>query len=359
MVADSDHPSIPARRLAERLRDLREQAHLTQKLLARVLGGPEPLSIATVSQWEKPSTDRLPPVNRLAAYARLFCTERSFASGAPRLLREEDLTEEERTRMTELYEELVWLRERAQSTDAAPPRDERPIPASIWRFPVGEAISIVDAESEDPPPYADQSHLNYSRYAGFADLDSLIEVFGQVKADNPESMIRILSPAELTEDFALNHLILVGGAAWREISERTPWFAQDVTLPIVQPTGETHIFKCSAGEEEREFSSTRVGEIMTQDIGLVARVPHPIMPSKTVTLLSGITSRGVLGAAYCFTDAHVRDDNEEYLEETFGVTDAFCILMTVLVTNNRALPPNLSIENTRLWEWSAARGARW
>ena len=39
MVADSDHPSIPARRLAERLRGLREQEHLTQKQLARVLGG--------------------------------------------------------------------------------------------------------------------------------------------------------------------------------------------------------------------------------------------------------------------------------------------------------------------------------
>ena len=38
MVAENDQPSIPARRLAERLRDLREQEHLTQKQLARVLG---------------------------------------------------------------------------------------------------------------------------------------------------------------------------------------------------------------------------------------------------------------------------------------------------------------------------------
>lgn len=367
MVADSDHLSIPARRLAERLRDLREQAHLTQKLLARVLGGPEPLSIATVSQWEKPNTDRLPPVNRLAAYARLFCTERSFASGAPRLLREEDLEEDERERMAELYDELITLRERAQSTSASPgPGDQAAAeesgaaqPASFWQFPEGEAVSIIDAESDDPPPYADQSHLNYSQYARFADLDSLIDVFGQVKADNPDSMIRILSPAETIQDFALNHLVVVGGAAWREISKTTPWFARSATMPIAQPTGETHIFKCSVGEEEREFSSTRVGDIMTQDVGLVARVPHPIMPARTVTLLSGITSRGVHGAALCFTDAHVRDDNERYLEETFGNAQSFCVLMNVLVTNNLALPPNLQMENTRLWEWSDVRGARW
>ena len=65
MVADSDHPSIPARRLAERLRYLREQRHLTQKQLAKVLGGAEALSIATVSQWEKPGSGRLPPPPRL------------------------------------------------------------------------------------------------------------------------------------------------------------------------------------------------------------------------------------------------------------------------------------------------------
>jgi transcriptional regulator with XRE-family HTH domain len=306
MAADSDHPSIPAHRLAERLRDLREQQHLTQKQLARALGGAEALSIATVSLWEKPGSDRLPPPARLDAYARLFCTSRSFASAAPRLLRDDELTEQERERQTALYDELLVLRERAQSTGTASVASELPSAgqrSSIWRFPEGTAVSIVDADAPDAPPYADQSHLNYSQYARFADLDALIEVFAQVKADNPASMIRLLSPGELTLDFALNHLVIVGGAAWREVSKATPWFAQniDIVLPIAQETGETHIFECSVGEEERRFSSLRVGEILTQDVGLIARVPHPIIPEKTVTVLSGITSRGVHGAALCFT----------------------------------------------------------
>ena len=369
MVADSDHPSIPARRLAERLRYLREQRHLTQKQLAKVLGGAEALSIATVSQWEKPGSGRLPPPPRLDAYARLFCTSRSFASGAPRLLHDGDLTEEEQEKKAELYEELLTLRERAQSTGAAaqarellaleqPSLSRR---SSIWHFPDGQAVSIVCSEAPDAPPYASQSHLHYSQYARFADLDALIEVFAQVKADNPASMIRLLSPDELTQDFALNHLVIVGGAAWREVSKATPWFAQniDIVLPIAQKAGETYIFECSAGEEKREFSSLHDGGILTQDVGLVARVPHPVIPGKTVTLVSGITSRGVHGAALCFTDSHVRDDNERYLEEMFGNTDAFCVLMNVLVANNMALPPNLGMDNMRLWEWSAARGARW
>jgi len=364
MVADSDHASIPARLLAERLRGLREQEHLTQKQLARVLGG----SDTAVSLWEKPGSGRLPPPPRLAAYARLFCTSQSFASGAPRLFRDDELTEQERERRTELYDELLALRERAQSTGTAAGASELASAgqrSSIWHFLDGTAVSIVDSEAPDAPPYAHPSHQHYSQYARFADLDALIEVFAQVKADNPVSMIRFLSPGELTQDFALNHLVIVGGAAWREVSKATPWFAHNIdivlptALPTTQETGETYIFECRVGEEKRKFSSLLIGEVLTQDVGLIARVPHPIIPEKTITVLSGITSRGVHGAALCFTDSHVRDDNERYLQETFGDTGAFCVVMNIPVANNTALPTNLWRDSVRLYEWSAETGPRW
>ena len=359
MAADSDHPSIPARRLAERLRDLREQQHLTQKQLARALGGTGALSIATVSLWEKPDSGRLPPPQRLAAYAQLFCTSRSFASGAPRLLREDDLTEQEQGRKAELYGELLALRERAQSTGAATSsreRSSREQRSSIWHFPDGAAVSIVcsDAPEGAEPSYAHPSHLNYSRYARHADLDALIEVFGQVRADNPASMIRILPTEELTQDFALNHLVFIGGKA-----AAAAYFAQDIPLPTAEPTGETHIFTSRVREEERKFASLIDDGALTQDVGLIARGPHPNVPQRTVTVLSGITSRGVYGAALCFTDQHVRDANEQYLNDAFGSADAFCILMYVPVQNNMALPPNLWRDDSRLYEWSAETGARW
>ncbi len=366
MAADSDHPSIPARRLAERLRDLREQQHLTQKQLAKALGGTGALSSATVSLWEKTDSERLPPSQRLAAYAQLFCTSRSFASEAPRLLRDDDLTAEEQERKAELYEELLALRERAQTTGAATSSREQSgleqpsllRPSSIWRFPDGQAVSIVCSKAPDPPPYADPSHLNYSRYARHADLDALIEVYGQVRTDNPESMIRILPPEELSHDFALNHLILIGGAA---VYDTAPYFAQDIPLPTAEqiPGTETHFFNCSAGEEMRGFISLRNGETLAKDVGLVARGPHPNIPGGTVTVLSGITSRGVHGAALCFADSHIRATNEQYLKETFGSTEAFCILMCVPVQNDSALPPNLWRDDVRLYEWSAETGARW
>ena len=359
MVAENDQPSIPARRLAERLRALREQEHLTQKQLARVLGGAEPISIATVSLWEKPGSDRLPPAPRLAAYARLFCTRRSFESGRLRLLSPGELTEQERERETELYDELIALRERAQSTSAlATAKGPR---SALWHFADPIAVSIVCSDAKEPPSYAHASHLNYSRTARYADLDALITVFGQVKADNPPPrMVRILPADRLVQDFALNHVILVGGAA----SDAAHKFAQDIPLPIpeeITDAGlETHLFRCSVGQEEREFRSSRDGDgNLVQDVGLIARGPHPIIPGGTVTLLSGITSRGVHGAAMAFIDSHVRETNERYLESAFGNAESFCILMNIPVQNDVALPPNLWRENTRLYEWSAQTGRRW
>ena len=359
MVAENDQPSIPARRLAERLRDLREQERLTQRQLARLLGGSGPLSIATISLWEKPGSNRLPPAHRLAAYARLFCTSRSFGGDRPRLLSSGELSEEERERESELYDELIALRERAQSTSVpAPAREQR---SAIWHFPDPNAVSIVCSDAVEPPPYAQPSDLNYTRYARYADLDALFEVFGQVKADNPECMIRILPTARLGQDFALNHLIIIGGAA----SDAASLFAQDIPLPtpeeIPGTDPVTHLFKCTVGEETREFRSARdeEGRTLVWDVGLIARSPHPIIPGGTVTLLSGITSRGVHGAALCFIDSHLRDTNERYLESAFGNVESFCILMNIPVQNDVALPLNLWRENSRLYEWSAETGARW
>jgi transcriptional regulator with XRE-family HTH domain len=362
MVAENDQPSIPARRLGERLRALREQEHLTQKQLARVLGGSEPLSIATVSLWEKPGSDRLPPAQRLAAYARIFCTNRSFDGDRPRLLSPGELTEQERERETELYDELVSLRElAARSTSAlATARGPR---SALWHFADQIAVSIVCSDAAEPPPYSEPSHLNYSSYARYADLDALITVYGQVKADNPARMVRILPTERLARDFALNHLILIGGAAERS-GQAVRLFAQDLPLPAAEEIPgtdpATHLFRCQVGEEIREFTSTRDEERnLVQDVGLIARGPHPIIPGGTITLLSGITSRGVHGAALGFVDSHVRDTNERYLESTFGDAESFCLLINIPVQNDVALPPNLWRENTRLYEWSAETGAAW
>lgn len=381
MVVGSDHASLPARRLAERLRDLREQEFrpLTQRVLGKALGGSDPLSIATVSLWENPSSERLPPPQRLKAYARLFCSSRSFASATPHLLRDDELTDVERERELELYEELLGLRERAQSTDITPlapePRN------SIWQFPATQGLTIVCSRAPDPPPYAERTHLNFTPAASFADLNSLIVVHGQLRADNPASKIQTVLPEELDQDTAFNDLVLIGGAAVAKAakidvaivddvipdtntaSQAVNRLVPDIPLPVAEEipgtgTG-THRFKCSVGDQQRVFESLHDNGVLVEDVGLFARGPHPHIPGQTVTLLSGITSRGVYGAALCCIDEKLRKVNENYLRDALRTVDEFCILMRVPVQNHTALPPNLSNSKNCLWQWSAETGAHW
>jgi hypothetical protein len=377
MVAESGQSSIPARKLAERLRALREREFqpLTQDQLAIGLGGEDRLSSTVISHWEKPNADRLPPQQRLDAYARLFCTSRSFASGDPRMLPEEELTDQERRREAELKAELRELRDRTLSTGEALLGTGQP--SSIWYFSdkEEEAVSIVCPEAPDPPSYARRDHLNYTHLAQFADLDALMEILQQVKAVNPKRAIRIMRPEELKRESVLEHLILIGGAV---VEVATPasadthkvelpvlgrrLFASDIPLPVARsiPGTETHRFDCRVGDEKREFTSTRDSSgALTHDIGLIGRCPHPMKSGKTVTVLSGITSRGVHGAAQCFTDSDVRDENERYLRDTYASTDKFCLLMQVPVLNDVALPPELWRDDTVVYAWSEKTGARW
>ena len=76
--------------LAQRLSDLRAKCwpdvRITQAALADALGQGQSLSSATVSSWESLKSPKLPPPDRLTAYARFFATRRSVESAPPRLL---------------------------------------------------------------------------------------------------------------------------------------------------------------------------------------------------------------------------------------------------------------------------------
>ena len=81
-------------------------------------------------------------------------------------------------------------------------------------------------------------------------------------------MVRILPTDRLVQDFALNHVILIGGAA----SGSARLFAQDIPLPIAEEIPDTdpvtHLFRCSIGQEAREFRSLRDDEgNLMQDVG--------------------------------------------------------------------------------------------
>jgi hypothetical protein len=344
-------PAPDAVRLANRLRELRERAfvRLTQSQLGYAFGTPdEPLSPAAISMWENPTSGRLPPTSRLEAYALLFCTPRSFEGGV-HMLSVDELTPQEQDRLEELRRELLGLRDNAE------PREGAPSPSraqSMWHFPDRSHITLVCSWLPDDsrPPMAELGNLNYVRLSGLADLDTLVDIYGAIKAYNPESRVDIRPAEDLTQRDVASHLVLIGGLTWKTV---TRWFSRIFPVPIEagDPADRGAIVVRDPDNGEREYAYTLVDDELVEDVGFFARGENPAAPRRTLTIVGGITTRGVHGAARCFIDPEMRDRNEEYLNPRFPHGSTYCIVMRVPVVNNDPLTPDLSIEENRLFEW--------
>lgn len=339
--------------LAARLRELRELEYrrLTQSELGKALGDDDgPLSPATISMWENPASGRIPPEFRLEAYARLYCTPRSF-KGKVRMLSAADLTAEEHDRYEELRQELVGLRESAVAGGEEYASAEA---RSMWHFPDGSRITLVCARLPEnrQPPSADRGSLHYVHWSDLADLDSLIEIYGAIRAFNPTSKVVIMAAEDLSTRDVANHLVLIGGLAWRTVM---PWFLRIFPTPIVAEDpadrGAILVRDPLAGDESKEFPYTLEDGELVEDVGFFVRGENPSAPKRTLTICGGITTRGVRGAALCFIDPEMRERNEQYLFPRFPSGSTYCVVFRVPVVNKDPLTPDLSRVKNRLYEW--------
>ncbi|HYY81722.1 MAG TPA: helix-turn-helix transcriptional regulator [Actinomycetes bacterium] len=346
--------------LGQRLRALRETEfrRLTQEEVAQALGQPA-LSVATISMWE--GSGRTPPRARLEAYARLFCTRRSFADREPHLLDEADLSKDERARMQELERELLGLRATALA-DAG--QDEW----SIWRFPDNRPVTLVCSElpKELRSEYANPGHRDFVRAYSWADVDALIGLHGHIRAENPTSAVEIKGGELDPESPMQGHLVLIGGVLW---NRATKWFLRRLSLPVQQRPTKGNIF-VTEDDGVREFGPVwgddggganqaddelRVPE---EDVGLFARTANPLAPQCSLSICNGVTTRGVRGAVLAFTNPEFRERNERYVLSRFGRDASFCILMRVPIYDrgdHDPITPDLTDENTVLYEWSEVR----
>ena len=343
-------------RLAERLRKLREQewpdVTLTQAQLGRALNNVSP---AAISSWESPTHPKTPPKARLRDYARFFASRRS-AQGAPHLIPAEELTADERKRCVELEAELVGLLPAAAERRAAP--DERR--ALLSFYDTGPIVIICpEAPPEAQGPLADENDLNYTRLHRYADLDALIEIFGHIRALNPERHVLHRLPSDVGQAELQNHLILLGGIAWNRTTRRI--LSELRKLPIEQieadglATGE--VFRVKKDEDREEETHFPVMEELdgshelVEDLALLARLPNPFNSSRTLTICNGVHSSGVVGAVLIVTDETVRPGNEKYLAQRFP-EGSFAMLVRVPVVSGKVLAPDLQDPYRRVFEWT-------
>jgi hypothetical protein len=190
----------------------------------------------------------------------------------------------------------------------------------------------------------------------YADIDSLTELHGHLRAENPELIPHFKIPSEMDDDDLTGHIIIIGGVGWNEmtveLSEMIKLPVQQVEDPLVD-SGE--IFLAEIDGEERKFLPQWRDEeqkLLAADVGLLARVPNPLNSSRTLTICNGIHSRGVYGAVRTLTDTNLRDSNERYLAENFGDSESFAILMSVRIIRNKPATPDLNNDGVVLYQWS-------
>ena len=334
--------------LGERLRSLREEAGLTQKQLAAVLGGE---GGTMVSMWE--TARRSPPDDRLRSYARLFATPRSFSGkGPPRLIDDEDMSEDERHRFEALERELFGLRDEARRVGDGSRTD--PVRRSrVFLFNDGAPITVVcaDVPKDQRPSYAVPTDLNFVRASAFADLDALLDLFGHLRAENPAERVRIRASGELKKEEMGGHLVLLGGSVW---NEATAWLSAQIDLPLKQETVEgEELLVLEHPQKPQQFRIRRDGEVLLEDVGVFVRAPNPQAPEHTITICNGITTRGVRGVVQCFADYQLRWRNEEYMAKRFAGHASYGIVVRVevLPMSGEPLTPDLTRPRTRLHEW--------
>jgi transcriptional regulator with XRE-family HTH domain len=340
--------------LARKLRVLRldrwPDRRLTQQDVADALG----VALSSVSSWESTKSVKVPPALRIADYATLFSTPRSVDGARPRLLREDELTDAERAERERLAAELEQLRTVAVGDDSESTADAAP--RSLWHFPDGGPVRIICGHMRDRSPYASARNHNYMQLTAYKDIDALVELFGHVRAENPESNVGFDLATRLESEDLRSHLVLLGSAASNEAVQRV---ARLIDLPFRQVT-EPEI---ENGEvfELKDSSSTRFrpelvddGGMLLEDVGMFFRTPNPYNISRTLTLCSGVFTRGVYGAVSFLTDSELRDKNNKVLDDLFAGASTFGLLMRVPILDHATGTPDLRRAKTILYEWSEA-----
>lgn len=350
-------PAAPvnAARLAQRLKELREsRPGLTQTLLASALSMENRVASATLSSWESANNPKAPTPTRLEAYARFFASPRSFDGTQAVLLTKQQLRENE-------DELLEYDRLQAELLELLQGEDDEPVATvkqrTLLDFDDGDIVIICpDAPEDATGPLAEESSPNFTLLHQFADTDALIEVFGHIRALNPTRKVFYRTSESVSRHEIQNHLVLIGGIGWSRTTRRV---LSLVSMPVEQiehpdlSTGEVfRLTKTDAAEEKVHFPVTdpETGELV-EDVALIARVENPFNSNRTLTILNGVHSRGVLGAALSVTDETIRSGNEEYLAERFP-RGGFVLLMRVPVIEGKVIAPDFKNARSRLFEWT-------
>jgi hypothetical protein len=209
----------------------------------------------------------------------------------------------------------------------------------------------------DRLPYTRVDEPDYIELLTYSDLDSLVEVYGQIRAANPHADVNRRIANKLGAESYQSHLVVLGGVDWNVATVAT---LDRLALPIRQiahwsTEGEQYFEVDHDGTAARHRPVLeRSGDdtVLREDVALLARAVNPFNRRRTVTICHGMYGRGTYGAVRALTDSAFRASNADYLRSRFGDCEAYCILSRVQVIDGETLTPDWTSGEHILFEWS-------
>jgi hypothetical protein len=342
------------------------------QLAAALSGAGKSVSVPLVSSWESRTNPKVPPESRIHDIATFFASPRSFDGKIGRLLSPNELSAPEQAARQELLQELTRLREEAlepadrtsdpTAISGSTQAIAQPINAWPYRFTTGERITIVcgqvPEDMRQKMPYTDPLDPDFIEAYRYSDLDALIELWGHLRAANPDSHVGFRTSDQLTSDDYTGHLVLLGGVDW---NVATSSVLARLQLPVAQVSDwdtEGGVYFEVTEEDGRKVPHRPLLEesggrtILREDVALFARAVSPFNQKRFVTICNGMYGRGVYGVVRALTDERFRDRNADFIRAQYATSEAFCLLIRVTVENTLTLTPDWTLPETRLFEWS-------
>jgi transcriptional regulator with XRE-family HTH domain len=235
--------------------------------------------------------------------------------------------------------------------------------------------------------YANRWHPNAIASLWNADMDAAAELAQHVLGENPGADVHILLDTELTaRDLTAGHVIVLGQAdsilasvanrRARATSARMPagtmnYLSDRLELPVYieVPEGADPEYDAQFVVESDEEGVPDRGGVrhdtyaprfvlqggqrlfdqgqprLEYDVALLARTTNPFNQGATLTVCTGIFSRGTYGTVRALTDPTLRSRNEQFLHERFG-REGFWLLLHVpvlsTITGAQTLTPDLT-----------------
>jgi hypothetical protein len=188
----------------------------------------------------------------------------------------------------------------------------------FFGLPQRARVDIVCSEipPEERPAFAEPQHRFYTRYAKFADLDSLIYVRTQLAQAFPDLYIRDFTPS-VYFDTSADALFVLGGPAWnakfREFQAQLPFHFEP------HPPGEDDPLVVPLLGEQRFGPSWAPGAQLASDVSVFVRLT--LAGGTRILLAAGCLTLGVLGATKCFLQAKQGASNAEVITALVGQRD--------------------------------------